>query len=273
MGRGWCAAVSIVARRRGILNTVQTGDWDPSRLGAALEMWWDSGDPTSYVISNGRVTELSDKSPNSRLFVQPTTNRRPTLVEDSLNQLNGISFNGFSHSMFTNVNFPLTGNPEFGAYAVYRKRSLTQGTVYGWGRVTAALGSMILFDNNNLVAYAYAGNNNYLIDPVPALTDVIQGLLKDAGAINTTSRTTRDGSPNARTGHSQDTPNIQNGPMWVGGFENDPNFFLNGVVYEIIVTGVRVSDTVGRIIEGYLAHRWGLQASLPPTHPYRFSPP
>jgi hypothetical protein len=27
------------------------------------------------------------------------------------------------------------------------------------------------------------------------------------------------------------------------------------------------------MIEGYLAHRWGIAASLPTSHPYRAAPP
>ena len=34
-----------------------------------------------------------------------------------------------------------------------------------------------------------------------------------------------------------------------------------------------LTDLERQKFEGYLAHKWGFQASLPDTHPYRNAPP
>ena len=34
-----------------------------------------------------------------------------------------------------------------------------------------------------------------------------------------------------------------------------------------------VSDTIREKIEGYLAHKWGLESNLPTNHPYKSQPP
>lgn len=247
--------------------------WGPGDLGAIMTLWWDSGDPSSYSVSGTRITELNDKSLSRRVFVQPELLRRPTVAINSQNGLNGISFDGMAQGMFTSAPWPLTGNAQFSAFAIYRKRTLTQGTVYGWGTDTVSLGSMILFDNNSLVGYAYAGNNNFEIEPVPANTTTIQTLIKQPGPINITSTTLRDGAPNAASGHSTAIPNIRSSPMYVGNFGNRPGLFLNGLVYEIVITTTVLPRSLRRAVEGYMAWRWGIEESLPASHPFRFAAP
>jgi hypothetical protein len=47
---------------------------------------------------------------------------------------------------------------------------------------------------------------------------------------------------------------------------------MHGVMGELIM--VETTDTTTRQkIEGYLAHKWGLQANLPVDHPYKSSAP
>jgi hypothetical protein len=47
----------------------------------------------------------------------------------------------------------------------------------------------------------------------------------------------------------------------------------SGVLREVIVASSYLADSVGQQIEGYLAWKWGLAASLPAGHPYKSSPP
>ena len=42
---------------------------------------------------------------------------------------------------------------------------------------------------------------------------------------------------------------------------------------EIIVYNSVLSTSNIQIVEGYLSWRWGVQANLPPTHPYKNGPP
>lgn len=265
--------MSIIGRYRGILNTQRDGLWNPSELGAAMILWWDSGDDSSYTTSGIQLTQLNDKSLSNRVFIQPEAIRRPTVAINSQNGLNGISFDGIGQGMFTDSPWPLLGDTQFSAFAIYRKRTLTQGTVYGWGTNEVSLGSMVLFDNNSLVGYAYSGDNNYQIEPVPANTTTIQSYIKTPGPINTTSTTLRDGAPNAATGHSTGTPDIRTGPFYVGSFRNLAGLFLNGLVYEIVITSTVLPESLQRTVEGYMAWRWGIEESLAPSHPFRFVAP
>jgi hypothetical protein len=50
-------------------------------------------------------------------------------------------------------------------------------------------------------------------------------------------------------------------------------YYYTGFIYELLGFGGQLSTTQRQQIEGYLAAKWGLLASLPSTHPYRSLPP
>ena len=49
----------------------------------------------------------------------------------------------------------------------------------------------------------------------------------------------------------------------------DANGSLTGNLYELLVFDNAVDDTDRELLEGYLAHKWGLAAKLPVNHPYK----
>lgn len=63
------------------------------------------------------------------------------------------------------------------------------------------------------------------------------------------------------------------GGFKVGSERTGTSFFLNGDIGEIIVTNTALSTTDRQTLEGYLAYKWGLTASLPSNHPYKTDPP
>jgi hypothetical protein len=69
-------------------------------------------------------------------------------------------------------------------------------------------------------------------------------------------------------------------PLLVGAYNNtsggvppQAGLFLNGDLAEILVFQSNVSQYQRQRFEGYLAWKWGLQASLPFTHPFRYDTP
>ena len=49
--------------------------------------------------------------------------------------------------------------------------------------------------------------------------------------------------------------------------------FWEGVVCEVIGFNRNLSDVERQQVEGYLAHKWGLIATLPEEHPYKTKQP
>ena len=48
---------------------------------------------------------------------------------------------------------------------------------------------------------------------------------------------------------------------------------MDGDLHEFIVYNAPVSTPDREKLEGYLAHKWGLEGDLPIGHPYKTSPP
>jgi hypothetical protein len=46
-----------------------------------------------------------------------------------------------------------------------------------------------------------------------------------------------------------------------------------GNIYDVIMYNTAFSTLQRQNVEGYLAWKWGLQGSLPSTHPYKNLPP
>jgi hypothetical protein len=50
-------------------------------------------------------------------------------------------------------------------------------------------------------------------------------------------------------------------------------FPFDGTVSELISLPSVISTTDRQLLEGYLAWKWGIEASLPTGHPFRNTPP
>jgi hypothetical protein len=63
-------------------------------------------------------------------------------------------------------------------------------------------------------------------------------------------------------------------PMFLGGISIPVNkYMFTGYAMEIIIYNYNISIGQTHQVEGYLAWKWGFQASLPPTHPFSKRPP
>lgn len=60
--------------------------------------------------------------------------------------------------------------------------------------------------------------------------------------------------------------------MRIGGNHNSSNF-PEGTLRELIVWNKAISDPDRQKLEGYLAHKWGLEGNFDAAHPYKDSPP
>lgn len=49
--------------------------------------------------------------------------------------------------------------------------------------------------------------------------------------------------------------------------------YLNGIIYELIFYNKILSKDERQLIEGYLAHKWGLTSLFPEEHPYKYTQP
>jgi hypothetical protein len=97
-------------------------------------------------------------------------------------------------------------------------------------------------------------------------TPVIAGAVRTSG----TSRLYIDGAVQTQT--STTAANLTNSAVRLGS-ETGQFGAWSGEIYEVIVGRGTLTDSDRERIEGYLAHKYGRQGSLPSTHKYRYGPP
>ena len=255
---------------------------------ANLSAWWDASDSTTLfnatsggasVASNGAVARWEDKSGNARHMTQATAANRPvrtvaalngrdSLTSDSTDVLSGShrvfssAISVFAVSRVTNA-AARQSLFEFGDYfgtgSFYVERNTYQTAGSRWGLYTARSSGGTAYDTTlststsaevlSLVCNAVSGTS------VLTSTDFrING--NPSGTLNPL----QAGQGNLWPDYSAQTAAIS---------------IVSGtpLVSEIIVYNRVVSSSERQKLEGYLAWKWGLQATLPYDHPYAASFP
>jgi hypothetical protein len=281
--------------------------WTPEEISTAL--WLDAADSSTITESGGAVSAFSDKSGNSRNFSQATTSMQPTTGVSTKNGLNVLDFAAncltsddtpsvwkFLHdatksSVFAVAQFGDIANPE----AVYPLMGTSAGTSGNAGYavgyedrpvVTGANdASMIQVGNGSAQLYGrvvwnFGGTDNPIATEfnnlIPAGQFNVVGWLTDPG----------NATPAARGKTSVNGGNLLGNNEWsatlstanpthtlqIGAFGNNV-LPMTGKVAEIIIVSGLVDTDTRQKIEGYLAWKWGLEATLPSGHPYKTAAP
>ena len=238
--------------------------WNPSMIQTAL--WLDAADASTITESSGLVSQWSDKSGNLRHVFQATPILRPTYSSAVLNSLPVIRFDGSNDRLETSA--ALLTQQTFGIYAITANRnpageSAVMGqyiggdvgrTLFYQNGITTRLGAIFSGQGNAIYngtansqfhIFGYEGNNvSYTLHYEGA--SVATGSIAGSSISNTTFKI---GEPAAGAGS---------------------NFFPAALdAAEIVITLAPLSGADRQKLEGYLAHKWGLDANLPADHPYK----
>jgi hypothetical protein len=113
------------------------------------------------------------------------------------------------------------------------------------------------FYANNGAYFSDIGNTSLLVKAI--YNDNMNGTA-GSGYVNGTNLT------NVTAGYTAGTCSGYGvGSRWVGNIST--SYAMNGVIYEILYFNRALGISDRQIIEGYLAQKWGLTASLSPNHP------
>ena len=247
--------------------------WTPALVLPAV--WLDAADLSTITIATG-VSEWRDKSGNGRHVSQGTASQQPSY--DAINGI--ITFDGSNDilssatvgaSGLTSVSFltvmrmnaggnnediPMGIGPTGSIGAIRCLYRMPNGTTVGFGGWSRDVGSS---------AFSYDIGGQYRI---------IEAWNTQLATPNNV-RITRDGAtPIAYTTGGGGLNTTADG-FSVGSLRGGlvGNYYSNISVREIIVLYEAVSDLKRQLIEGYLAHKWGLVANLPAAHPFKNRPP
>lgn len=238
--------------------------WTPSAITTAL--WLDASDSDTITIATG-VSQWDDKSGNSRNATQGTGANQPSVISAELNGLNVIRFDGSND--FLDFNGSFLASTSYSILAVITRR--TSSTTY-WlgGSGTNTNQNLILGYSNNTTAIlaqylndltgSVAGYTSPAADLFGYFLNTSTGriLYRNATVLNS------DGATTSLTSFAGSR---------LGNFSAGGGTWYNGDIAEVVATTSVLSTDNRQKLEGYLAHKWGLTASLPSDHPFKSSAP
>jgi len=243
--------------------TAETALWTPANS-TAIEGWWDASDSSTITTSGSEVTQWSDKSGNGNDVSQSAGGSRPSPVANGLNGLQVLNFDGTADHLVSNT-FVLQN-----AHSIY---AVAKSNTNGYRRLL------------NIEKYYYLGNGNGNND--------FATLYGSNGWISTDTNTpaksieahsilvaVSDGT-NAIPYHNGTAQNSRSSNMGgaapagitIGRHSAKSEQYWDGHIAEIIIFNKNHSNTEREQVEGYLAHKWGIDGNLDSSHPYALGAP
>jgi hypothetical protein len=257
----------------------QKVNFDPSYISTAL--WLDASDASTITLSSGAVSQWSDKSGYARHATQATAGSRPVVTANGLASKSVITFDG-SDDFMDVVTTVFQGIGNFALHWVYARVGAGSGgdayrpAISSLSATAQDRGTFHFVKNtNNLAAsYPFFGATapswgNYDLASGTTYSDNQANLLSfSADASNWA--VFRNGTQEGTATRGGSIGSDFNGLRLAQ--QAQPVRTSNIYIAEIVMT--LNADTFNRQrIEGYLAHKWGLTASLPVGHPYKVNPP
>jgi hypothetical protein len=248
--------------------------WTPTfKVGGLLPSIWLDGSYTPSVIhTTGTITAWNDRSGNGHNFTATGTP-----LTGSFNGKGVVGIDNTSVGCwFENTTFVGTGN-RITLFSVSISNYSTERTANGrlWSMASASLQ-----DYNNaqgiLMGYVAANagvwgyRNNAVLGGTAALANDTWNVLS-LNRQTTQGKLSLNGAAfltNATNIFAQSIQRVR-----VGNDFEETVSGINGQIAEQLCYLGLLGDTEVRIVEGYLAWRWGLQGSLAAGHPFKNNPP
>ena len=246
------------------------GDWTPAQISTSL--WLDASDASTITLNATTVSQWNDKSGNGRNVSQANSALQPFYTLNGLNGLNIADFDGADDVLNGLAVSNFVTNNSYSAFVVGLARTIATNDENGYFNEAfygdaGGYMAMYLRSSNLIGAYNWDGANKVATNAYTPNTVVIGYSELSSGSIRIR---TNGGSETATV--SSNTANLTFA-IQIGRNFNSNTFCLDGKIAEVIFTNAALSTTNRQLIEGYLAHKWGLASSLPNDHPYKTAAP
>ena len=228
--------------------------------------WWDVSDNSTITETSGVVTSISDKSGNGiTLTANSSGTNNHTLITAGQNGLNVIDFDGDDRYNAQGVS---SSNGDCQFFIVCRVDvvdnvsdsilscvSPTTSFQFQAGSASDFTATLIGPDTTTTSSEDFKGSyhiyNAHFDLQGSQQTSFVDGSIVGASSYVTALNNTISLRVFSNRGHSQ---------------------YPTGRLCEIIIAE-DVTLVTRQKVEGYLAHKWGLQGNLDPSHPYKAQPP
>jgi len=231
------------------------GDWSPSSV--TTNLWLDAADASTITHSSNAVSQWNDKSGNGNHATQSTANMQPTYSSTAMaGGKPGLDFD-VDYMSFSEIDG-------------------TDKTVFFVFELDAAVQNFLMshhvnniqvkIDDNNKAEYANNPlwyPNGFEFSTAISLNNItIVGFVFDTTLTYSVNGTAENDSTTTRDNSITNTKFNQIGRL------KSFSPVLDGKIGEIVVMD-SVSSTDREKMEGYLAHKWGVESILPSGHPYK----
>lgn len=231
--------------------------------------WLDASDGDTVTLNGTAVNNWNDKKGGSVVAMADNIGSRPALASAYLNGLDALSFDGANDylvlpsftvsagiEMFFVVGQQATGSNRNGSIALFTSYTTLQPH-FGGGPDSAA--------NQDWYDTFFSTSRPLILsDALPPgnyMGSVAQNGTQIVGRLN-----------GAQVGAASATFNGSPVHFIIAGTKAGTPVYSKMTFCELVMVQSPSSDTRLKL-EGYLAHKWGLTASLPSDHPYKSTPP
>jgi len=246
-------------------------EWTPAQITTAL--WLDADDASTITLNGSNVSAWNDKSGNGRNATQATAANQPAYTTAGLNNKPALDFDGADDDLVLSSVSDLNSVSQ--SWFIVTKRDNANGRTeisFGIGNQQESNGLADIprwTDNKMYSQIGYVANR-----PAPV------SVISDAPYINcVTGGAVQLSYTNGTLIGTGTTQSLSNFSVLDGGYVGSGramSFFgryFDGKISELIIVPSVATTQDRQLIEGYLAHKWGLTANLPADHPYKTLPP
>ena len=242
---------------------------------SGLTAWFDGADPAGTGVAPANASSITtwvDKSGGAR---NATGGVAPTYAAKSLNGLGTLTFNGSSQYLYASTLTVPTATHFM--IAVHKPTLVNTSGGNGYTGIlraqsSGASGGYIVFPYGENAGYFSSFNGAVSLTPTGGVAGSWN--MFEANVASGSTVQYQYGTAQAQTAASITATTSDS--FTVGSFSSSgtsPQQYYQGSMAEIIVYNVTLTTVQRQNVEGYLAWKWGLQASLPSSHPFANFPP
>lgn len=246
-------------------------NFDPRSV-PGCQLWFDAADSSTITLNGSTVSSWRDKSSNSYTVGQSTSSNQPTYTSNLLNGLPGIQLSNQKFLQQFGSNMPNFTSSTSNTILMVAKNGSTLPS-NGWNIVnTVWFNSSGTGTNRYHFSFAQSTTNGVTLYANGSLIGVTTQVALGSNAIIGFTASPSGNSINVNgtlTTYAGSTLPSANSSTFFR-FGDDRASFVSDVnIYEFIGFNDTITTSQRQQIEGYLAHKWGIQSLIPTTQPYK----
>lgn len=261
--------------------------WTPSLLSVKNLCWLDFVDTNYITLVSGKISSMTDKSSNARVFSQATAGNRPTYGTNGATFLRTLDYlvhegaffstnaggfrifatvineseaSGSDGVLISESNFTADSRPYFNPII----KRIDDGTLRN--RIAG------LYRNNTGGSFILTQTNTRSNVPSLSLTEYNLISVQDTQSVYRNFTNTVQSAETSYTRTGAITPTNR---TVIGALLSSTGFGTTGgwIIKDILVTSNDLTADELDAVNGYMAWNANIQTKLPSNHPYRYSPP